>query len=299
MATSSVSWIAFGLSIASVLISGGVAFVNQRDKARYEAKLNYELEARKRLLEAIGPLRFQLLLACQDATARIQQLSSGNWNMNVKDYYGAETLYRILRPFAVAELIERQLNYVDFAVDSTMHNLLRFHAAALECLTGGTPVKDSTGERDLEGVDWGYQREHLFKGVLRAAASKLIVAEGEGVRCQRSYEFWNNITKVLSEERKVLSEERKVLSEERSLSVVTSFINGFSPKDKPIFWLRLISLGYVCREFIATDGKAAGFAPPDYPWVEMLQAGARRDILALDQVLGRRLSEMYLQALST
>jgi hypothetical protein len=87
-----VSWIAFGLSVVSILISGVVAFVGQRDRTRFEARMAYELEARKRLLSAIGPLRFQLLLASRDVIARVQQLSSGDWNMKLSGYYARDTL---------------------------------------------------------------------------------------------------------------------------------------------------------------------------------------------------------------
>jgi hypothetical protein len=284
MGATRVSWLAFGLSIVSILISGGVAFISQRDKARYEAKLTYELEARKRLLAAIGPLRFQLLLACRDAAARVHQLSFGNWNMRLSEYYASDTLFRILRPFAIAELIERQINYVDFSVDSSMHNLLRFHAAALECLTGGTSVRDGTGQNDLQGVDWSTQKEHPFKGTLRAAANELIIVDDDIQRCARSNEF-----------RQVLKEALKAGS---AVSVIASYIDEFRPDQSPIFWLRLVCFGYICRTFLATDGGLAGFTPPAYPWPEMLKATARPDILALRPVLETRLTGLYSQALS-
>ena len=40
------------------------------------AEREYQLEARKRLYKAIGPLRFQLVVACRDASSRINNSSS-------------------------------------------------------------------------------------------------------------------------------------------------------------------------------------------------------------------------------
>jgi hypothetical protein len=41
-------------------------------------------------------------------------------------YYGKNTLYRMLRPIAISELIERQIAYADFAVDPSAVKVLRF-----------------------------------------------------------------------------------------------------------------------------------------------------------------------------
>jgi hypothetical protein len=96
------------------------------------ADREYALDARKRLYAAIGPLRFQLLLACRDLTGRI--ISHGtrkNYSTSVETYYGRSTLFRIIRPLALSELIERQIAYADFAVDPAAVRLLKFKKAAL------------------------------------------------------------------------------------------------------------------------------------------------------------------------
>jgi len=104
------------------------------------ADREYELEARKRLYTTIGPLRFQLLIACRDLAGRIETHPRRNYSTAVDRYYGRSTLFRILWPLAVAELIERQIAYADFSVDPSALNLLRFKRAAFAALTGGSIV---------------------------------------------------------------------------------------------------------------------------------------------------------------
>lgn len=57
------------------------------------AERQYAWDARKRLYEAIGPLRFQLLLACRDLSGRIEVHGVREWyDTSVSTYYGQSTL---------------------------------------------------------------------------------------------------------------------------------------------------------------------------------------------------------------
>ena len=79
------------------------------------AEREYKYEARKRLYHATGALRLQLLVACQSAALRFKShCSKESFQINLERYYGRSTLYRLLRPIAIAELIERQMAYADF-----------------------------------------------------------------------------------------------------------------------------------------------------------------------------------------
>ena len=123
---------------------------------RKEADREYELEARKRLFHAIGPLRVQLLLACRDLTNRVHNYPHKEYKMNIKGYYGRSTLYRILRPLAITELIERQITYTDFSLDASAMELLRYRRSILKALHGEEVVFNHPN------VDWTVQEQHIL-----------------------------------------------------------------------------------------------------------------------------------------
>ena len=102
------------------------------------AQRQYHFDARKRLYTAIGPLRFQMLLACRDLAGRVQSHGLGRgYALGLDGYYGRSTLFRVLRPLCLAELVERQIAYADFAVDSGAVDLLRFKKSAFAAFSGG------------------------------------------------------------------------------------------------------------------------------------------------------------------
>jgi hypothetical protein len=98
------------------------------------AEREYRSAARRRLYEAIGPLCFQLLLACRQLADRIQShgINPKPYDMDVAKYYGRSTLYRLLRPIAISDLIERQMAFADFAVDPEAAVPLRFRRALFQ-----------------------------------------------------------------------------------------------------------------------------------------------------------------------
>lgn len=107
--------------------------------AERAADRDYVLQARKRLYSAIGPLKFQLLVACRDLSGRIKRHATFDEQerIDVDDYYGRSTLYRILRPIALTELVERQISYADFGVDPDAVNLLTLKKNIFGVLSGG------------------------------------------------------------------------------------------------------------------------------------------------------------------
>ena len=101
--------VVFSSALVSAFVGAAAAYLSQRSLAKRQALLDYEYNARKRLYEVIGPLRFQLLIACRDVVRRVAgHTRSRRWNMNPADYYGNNTLYRLLRPLAICTLIERK-----------------------------------------------------------------------------------------------------------------------------------------------------------------------------------------------
>lgn len=226
------------------------------DKA---ADREYNLEARKRLYQAIGPLRFQLLVACRDAASRIRGHGTREqYSMDMRGYYGRSTLYRLLRPISISELIERQMSYADFSVDPTAIELLRFKRAVFSALTRG---EVALNHPDL---DWTDQIEHVVYDILSRAANVLIISDNGTERVMQFSEFDSFV------------EDRSHLER---LSPLPEILGDFRISRKPIFWLRLVCFGYICNEFVRTAGHGIGFQPRPYDLSDMLSASKNDFIL--------------------
>lgn len=215
------------------------------------ADREYELEARKRLYLAIGPLRVQLLLACRDLCARITQHGTREQcSTDIEQYYGRSVLYRLLRPLALGELAERQISYADFSVDPAAIELLKFKRAAFSAFTGRTPI------RDHPRAIWSKQIEHVYFDNLSRAANALIIPEAhDKVRVMRFDEFEN------------------FLRERENLWQIAPFprlLQDFQIQTKPILWTRLVCYGYICNDYLNVRGPSIGFAKRKYPVGELL-----------------------------
>ena len=88
-------------AVVSAIVGGLVTFLSQNRLLARKAQLDYELDAKKRLYEVVGPLRLQLLLAARDVVRRFQMHHKNNWNMDPKDYYVKSCIYRLLAPLAI------------------------------------------------------------------------------------------------------------------------------------------------------------------------------------------------------
>jgi hypothetical protein len=167
------------------LVEGAVKREVELHLGERAAQRQYEFEARKRLYLAVGPLRFQLLLACRDFAGRIEAHGKReHYRMNVDGYYGKSTLYRLLRPLAIAELIERQIAYSDFAVDESALDCLRFRKSVVRILSGDEVVGNHPR------VDWSRQVEHAYADSITVAANALACeAGGASERVLRFDEF--------------------------------------------------------------------------------------------------------------
>lgn len=218
------------------------------------AEREYNLDARKRLYSAIGPLRFQLLLACRDVSTRINNYGSDHlsYGMTMRDYYGKSTLYRLLRPIAIAELIERQITYADFSVDPTGVELLRFKKAAFMAFTDGDTILEHPH------ADWANEKEHVFSGTLSRLASELIIRDediGTKERPMHFHEFQAFIGDSALFDR---------------FAPLKGILNDFTVAKKPIFWIRLVCFGYICNEYLEQAGRLIGFEKRDFNVRELL-----------------------------
>jgi hypothetical protein len=216
------------------------------------AERQYLADARKRLYTAIGPLRFQLVIASKELVSRVGNMGTGKqYGLSVSGYFGKSTIFRVLRIFAVCELIERQIAYADFSVDPSTVALLRFKHSAFRCMTSGKISLDHPRS------NWNKQVEHVFHDVLAMVSAAMII-EGqneEQARVMRFDEFSANI-----------SEPKWV----DKIHPIPRLMENFSIETKPILWIRLVALAQLCSFLLAQEGPNVGIASESFNGVEML-----------------------------
>lgn len=210
----------------------------------------YEYEARRRLYVAIGPLRFQLLLACRDFVSRIQALdSSKRYELNLNEYFARSTVYRLLKPLALATLIEEQMALADFSVDKAAIDCLRFRRSITRILSGDELV----GKHPK--IDWSRQYEHAYADSLASVAQAMIVRPaGEAARTLRFDEF---TIKVRAQGW-------------ASFSPLDNLLEHFRPAAKPILWLRLVAYASSCNALVSRQGQELGFRDEPFDTASML-----------------------------
>lgn len=221
------------------------------------AERQYRLEARKRLYTAVGPLRFQLILATGDLLNRVARIGSGKqqYPIGYKGYFGRSTLYRLLRVFGIAELIERQVADADFAVDPWMANLIKFKQVAFTCMSSSTVSLGHPQE------NWNEQQQHLFYDELAIIASDMIVLDpvAKIPRVMRFDEF---------------ADVDIDLTGLGAFRAMPRLLKDFTPQAKPILWLRLLALGALCNSFAGIEGVRIGILPEPFDASAFLDAGS-------------------------
>lgn len=205
------------------------------------AERAYAAEAKKRLYLAVGPLRFQLLLACSEFAGRVRRISSGDtYDMSMGAYFGRSTAFRLVRIFAICDLIERQIAFADFAVDPAMRSLLHFKRRAFSSMSSREVSLGHPKE------DWGKQAQHIFNDVLTVLGGSLILQEsGAQPRVMRFNEFIAALADATFSLR---------------LEPVPRFITNFTAETKPLLWLRMLALAQLCNALIASQGVSLGIA---------------------------------------
>ncbi len=241
-------------AVVSAIVGGLVTFLSQNRLLARKAQLDYELEAKKRLYEAVGPLRFQLLLAARDVVRRFKMHHGTQWNMEPNRYYVKSCVYRLLAPLAVGQLIERQMSVVDFTVDSDAISLISFVTVAERMLTGDDIVLDHPQ------VDWSSQSQHIFRDNLRAAAYKLIISvPGEPGRLMTFAEFDNKYELL----------ETDAL---RDLAMIFENCEN-SLTENTLFWVRVTGYAYACAQHLKSQSATdLGFSARELPIEKMIQA---------------------------
>jgi hypothetical protein len=221
------------------------------------AERQYRLDARKRLYTAVGPLRFQLVTACIDFASRIGRIGTGQqpYATSLKGYFGQSTTFRLLRLFAISDLIERQVAHADFAVDPSTVSLLRFKKQAFLCLSSGTVSLDHPK------VNWNDQVEHVYYDTISIIAGALIINDSVS-KTQRVISF-DEFSQFIS-----------VPEALARLDPIPRIMEDFSIQTKPILWVRLVALAHLCNVFAANEGPPVGITPEEYDSSKMLHASS-------------------------
>lgn len=202
----------------------------------------YRSEARKRLYQALGPLRFQLLVAAAEWTNRVARIGlqrSGSYDMSLQGHFLRSTAYRLLRLLAIAELIERQSAFADFMVDPDMRTLLKFKRQAGQCLSSADVSMAHPDE------DWTSQQQHVFSDVLSSLAAAMIVKDA-GTGTERVVRF---------DEFQGLVDDDDMRT---ALHPVPALLIGFTPVSRPILWLRMLGLSQLCIGLLEAQGEPLG-----------------------------------------
>lgn len=200
------------------------------------------------------------------------------WDMNPGEHYVRSFIYRMLRPLAVSQLIERQMAFADFSVDPDAIALLRFNSAAIRMLSGDAILLGHPK------ADWATQTQHLFRDNLTVAAARLI-AEGETGPVVIEYgRFRREVADPRADD--ALAHLGLIFSRCRS-----------DLTENPLFWLRLVGYAYACNQLLATQGASVGFEVPALPAAQLLSSVNDEFIVtrvpeylqAFDQIIARGL----------
>jgi hypothetical protein len=265
-------------AVVAAIVGGLSSFLTQRYLLERKAQVDYEFMARKRLNEAIGPLRMQLLFTARDVVGRVRWHAGTRWNMNPSQHFARSFIYRLLRPLAVAQLIERQMSVADFSVDPGAIALLRFNRSAERMLSGDDIVLDHPG------ADWSTQSQHLFRDNLRAAAARLVAENGEAAVVMDYSRFQREVPDPAADD---------------SLAGLARIFGRCEANltENPLFWLRVVGYAYACTRLISDQGVSLGFEDVSLPVAQMLGAvddeivssRASDYVASFDRILGQGL----------
>jgi hypothetical protein len=248
-----VSGVLISSAVVAAIVAGLSSFFTQRYLLERKARVDYQYEASKRLNEVIGPLRMQLLLSARDVVRRVHGHAGHiGWDMDPSGSFVRTFVYRLLRPLAISQLIERQMSTADFSVDPAAIALLRFNTNAERLLSGSTVVLGHPG------VDWDTQSQHLFRDNLRAAAARLIV-EDEGRPVVVNYARFQQEAPDMS-----------AVPELKDLTAIFAS-SGDNLANVPLFWLRVVGYAHACSRLISEQGADVGFDDVRLPVESMLK----------------------------
>jgi hypothetical protein len=217
-------------------------------RSENDARREYEFEARKRLYQEYEPLLFQLMEASDNAinriqslarTARMGDLNEGGW-LSVFNYYTKSTIYKLLVPIAIYQIMQKKLTLVDITVDKSIgirYKLAKqiyfsytddFEFARTFKKIEYNPNQLKWREKRIENPA-SFWRQGLPMGLLDKTVDVLIEKEEDGKERVISYgEFEKKLAKVGSDSFE-------------DINLASDIFLNFNPQTRPVLWRVLIA----------------------------------------------------------
>lgn len=256
------------------------------------ARRDYEYEARKRLYAELYPLVFQLQEAATSACNRVKNLARAtrqgrlapgpeNWLTIADPYYFHSTLYALLAPLAIHELMTRQLTLFDLNLDPDLRRQRHLARRAYQALRsdydlidGGRypaivfdpanpeqaydpPELPTTGLRPIE-ERWRW-RQGLYSGQIGEVVETLLLTEtnargGTTTRTKSYPEFIRTLgVRDLRDIDLATASPTAV-----ALRPMVELLRNFHPGRRPVTWRIFIAQTCCYRAILAGDTLAAG-----------------------------------------
>jgi len=215
------------------------------------AERKYAFDAKQRLYNVVGPMRFKLLVGCRDFVDRINDIAKYrvDEHMRFDDYFCLSTAYRFVLPFVLLELIENEVYYADFSIDKEMVDILRFKKSAYRAMKSDKPILGHPGEV------WDKEIQHLNGHTIQSIAGRLVVKKGDNYRPMFFDEF---LYYLQSEDGRYVRNKLLLL------------FNGFNVRHKPVLWLRFVFFAYLCSFMVNKIGIKIGFEMKSLSVINML-----------------------------
>lgn len=215
------------------------------------AERKYIFDAKQRLYEVVGPLRFQLLIYCRDFAGRVMDIGKYHSNeyLGKSIYYYYSTMYRFMMPFALLELIGRKLSLADFSIDKDAVVILRFKRAAYRAIKSDKPILSHPNE------NWNNEEQHLNHYTIELLVNEMMRYEDGVYRPMYFFEYEQYLKQ---------NEDKSIVNKLQIL------LNGFNVQQKPVLWMRLVFYGYLCALIVNEVGVNIGFEKIDYNVKELL-----------------------------
>jgi hypothetical protein len=241
-------------------------------KAERDATRDYRYDAIKRLYTDLQPLLFQLSALCESTylhtrglarTARDGRLGAGPESWLRDDYFLLSTVYRLLVPAAVVQLIQRRLTFVDLSVDQTLRERYRFARLLVATWNSGFDIAagepavqyqphDHNAEARADAEPAVYRLQHLYAGQVDALTACLVVRDtpDEPLRHRTYGEFereWRNG------------------AAREAVAPAVDLLSTFHPRTHPVLWRMLLVQSQVHWALVEAGerGSVESFGLPD------------------------------------
>jgi len=226
-----------------------------RERDEESAIREYEYDARKRLYQEYEPLLFQFNELADNALRRIIALAresrGGKLEKDISwlsgsRYYFDSTIYRLLIPFAIFNLMQKKLTMFDLKLNPFFNQQyllikLLYHTFSHDIrLANIEPNIPEYDPNSVTKVNSNYKKQGIFIGIVDNLTNELIIKEGENLRIMTFGEFSNYISDSLKN---------------MQFKAVFEIFKDFHPARCPVLWRILMVQAYVYRAILINYDK--------------------------------------------